>query len=92
MRKKSEIQAGERMLFDQLWYARHMILAMPEGTPEEVIQRAEAKARQIEAVYHPDHLEDIQHDEYEVGKLHGMLMAVRWVLGMDWDDPGILDS
>jgi hypothetical protein len=92
MRKKSEIQAQERRLYDQLWYARHIILGVPEGTPDDIAEKAEATARRIESEYHPEHLEDIQHDEYSVGRLHGMLMALRWVNGMDWDDDGILDS
>jgi hypothetical protein len=92
MRKKSEIQAEEQRLYDQLWYARHMILGVPEGTPDDIAAKAEATARRIESEYHPEHLEEIQHDVCEVGRLHGMLMALRWTLGMDWNDDGILDS
>ena len=46
----------------------------------------------MEKEYSQEHLDGIQHDEYEVGVLHGKLMALRWILGMDWDEDGILDS
>ena len=92
MRKKSEVQAEEQMLTDQLWYSRHMTLEMPPHVPEDIIQQAEAKARQVEKEYSQEHLDGIQHDPYEVGVLHGKLMALRWMSGMKWNQEGILDS
>ena len=92
MRKKSEIQAEEQRLFDQLWYTRHMTMEMPAHVPADILKQADKKARQVEKEYSQEHLDGIMNDEYEVGMLHGKLMAVRWMLGMDWDDDGILDS
>jgi hypothetical protein len=92
MRKKIEVLAEEQRLYDQLWYARHMTMEMPEHVPEDIVKQAEAKARQVEKEYTKEHLDGIQHDEYEVGVLHGKLMALRWMLGMNWDEDGILDS
>ena len=92
MRKKSEIQAEEQKLVDQLWYARHMLLGVPEGTPDDIAEEAEANARRIESEYPFEHLEDIQADPFMRGLLHGRLMAVRWMLGMDWDDDAIFDT
>jgi hypothetical protein len=92
MRKKGEVITEEQRLFDQLWYARHMIMEMPAHVPPDIVKQAEAKARQVEREYTKEHLDGIQHDEYEVGVLHGKLMAMRWMLGMDWNEEGILDS
>ena len=92
MRKKAEVQAEEQRLYDQLWYARHMIMEMPAHVPASIVEAAEMKARQVEKEYSKEHLDRIQHDEYEVGVMHGKLMALRWMLGMDWNEEGILDS
>jgi hypothetical protein len=92
MRKKTEVQAEEQRLFDQLWYARHMTMEMPAHVPEDIVKQADAKAREVEKQYSEEHLDGIQHDAYEVGVLHGKLMAVRWILGMDWNEDGILDT
>jgi hypothetical protein len=92
MRKKDEVIAEERMLYDQLWYARHMTIEMPAHVPEDIVKQADKKARQVEKTYTQEHLDGIQHDEYEVGVLHGKIMAMRWMLGMDWNDESILDS
>jgi len=92
MRKKIEVLAEEQKLFDQLWYARHMTMEMPAHVPEDIVKQADKKAREVENEYTEEHLDGIQHDPYEVGVLHGKIMALRWMLGMGWDEEGILDS
>lgn len=92
MRKKGEVITEEQRLYNQLWYARHMIMEMPAHVPPDIVERAEAKARQVEKEYSKEHLDGIQHDPYEVGVMHGKLMALRWMLGMNWNEEGILDS
>lgn len=92
MRKKAEVIAEEQRLFDQLWYARHMTMQLPSHVPQDIIEAADKKAREVETQYAPEHLQAIQHDEYTVGVLHGKITALRWMLGMAWDEEGILDS
>jgi hypothetical protein len=92
MRKASEVRAEHERLTDLLWYARHMDMGLPEGVPADIAASAEANAARIAQTVTPEMLEDIQHGAYAVGVLHGKVMTLRWMLGMGWDDEGILDS
>jgi len=93
MRKTREARAEHDRLVDLLWYARHMVMGLPDGVPASIVEAAEAHAARIAAtVDDPKVLEDIQHNPYEVGVLHGKLMTLRWMLGMDWNEEGILDT
>lgn len=91
MRKKAELIARERELFDDLWYARHVTMEMPPGTPADIVEAAERAAARIAASRDPDYLDEITHDPYAVGKLHGELSTVRWALGWNEED-GLLDT
>ena len=92
MRKTREARAEHDRLVDLLWYARHMVMGLPEGVPASIVEAAEAHAARIAKTVTPEVLDAIQHDPYEVGVLHGKIMALRWMLGMDWDDEAILDT
>lgn len=92
MRKKAEVQKAEQAAFDLLWYARHKTYHMPEGTPADIIAKANEKAAEIEATGDRDYLESLIGNDLEYGMLCGRLSALRWVLGMDWDEDGILDT
>ena len=92
MRKKAEVQKAEQVAFDLLWYVRHKTWPMPEGTPDDIIVTANGKATQIEATADPEYLADLLRKEMEYGMLVGRLTTLRWVLGMDWDEEGILDT
>lgn len=91
-RTLAELSKEEMRLFDDLWYARHMTMALPPSTPDDIREEAERQARRIEASRDPEYLRGITHDEYAVGRLHGMLEQVRWALGMEHDDEAILDT
>jgi hypothetical protein len=92
MRRKSEVQKAEQAAFDLLWYIRHKTWEMPQGTPDDIIAAANAKAAQIEATAEPEYLADLLRMDVEYGMLVGRLSTLRWALGMDWDDDGILDT
>ena len=92
MRKKVEVQEAERAACDLLWYVRHKESEMPEGTPQEIIEKAEAAAKRIEEKADPAYLLDLRHRDVEYGMLVGRLTALRWILGMDWNEDGILDT
>lgn len=92
MRKKAEVQKAEQGSFDLLWYVRHKTLDMPAGTPDDIVQKANAKAAQIESQTDAEYLEALLRHDVEYGMLVGRLAALRWVLGMGWTDDGILDT
>ena len=92
MRRKAEIQKAEAVCFELLWYLRHKTQAMPEGTPEDIITQAEAVAKKLEEKADPEYLADLLKFDYEYGMLCGRLVTLRWMLGMEWDEDGILDT
>lgn len=92
MRRKAEVQKAEQVAFDLLWYVRHKTWPMPEGTPDDIIVTANGKAAEIEATADPKYLADLLRKDIEYGMLVGRLTTLRWVLGMEWDEHGILDT
>jgi len=92
MRKKAEVIANEEGCFDLLWYVRHKTQSMPAGTPQAIIDRANQKTVELEAKIDPEYLADLLRFDYEYGMLCGRLVALRWMLGMDWAEDGILDT
>lgn len=92
MRKKSEVQSAEQVCFDLVWYVRHKSCGIPEGTPHDIVEKAEAYAKRIEAGADPEYLEELRQQGKEYGMVQGRLIALRWMLGMDWDEDGILDT
>ena len=92
MRKKDEVLKAERACFDLLWYVRHKNWGIPEGTPDDIVTQANAKAEAIEAKGDPTYLADLLDQDVEYGMLVGRLATLRWMLGMDWDEDGILDT
>ena len=92
MRRKAEIQAAEQKCFDLLWYLRHKTQEMPKGTPDDIVARANEKAAEMEATLDKQYLEDLLRFDYEYGMLCGRLVSLRWMLGMEWDEDGILDT
>jgi hypothetical protein len=92
MRKKAEVQKAEQWCFELLWYLRHKTLDMPENTPPEIIAKAEEVAKKIEEKADPEYLASLLRFDYEYGMLCGRLVALRWMLGMEWDQEGILDT
>jgi hypothetical protein len=92
MRKKAEVQKAEEGASDLLWYVRHKNWGIPEGTPEIIVEDALKAAAKIEAVADPEYLAHLLAGDVEYGILVGRLTALRWVLGMEWDDDCILDT
>ena len=92
MRRKREIQEAEQKCFDLLWYVRHKTWEMPAGTPDDIVARAEEKAAEMEATLDKEYLADLLEMDVEYGMLCGRLVALRWMLGMEWDEEGILDT
>ena len=92
MRKKAEVQKAEEAASDLLWYVRHKNWGIPEGTPEIIVEDALKAAAKIEADAEPDYLASLIAGDVEYGILVGRLTALRWMLGMDWDDETILDT
>lgn len=92
MRKKSEILEAERKCFDLLWYVRHKTWEMPAGTPDDIVAQANAKAAEMEATLDKEYLESLCGLDVEYGMLVGRITALRWMLGMEWNEDGILDT
>jgi len=92
MRKKAEVQKAEKGASDLLWYVRHKNWGIPEGTPEIIVEDARKAAARIEADADPDYLAHLLEGDVEYGIVVGRLTALRWVLGMEWDEEGILDT
>ena len=92
MRKKAEVVEAEQACFDLLWYVRHKTWKMPEGTPADIITKANEKAAQMEATSDKEYLAHLLEMDVEYGILVGRLTTLRWMLGMDWDEDGILDT
>ena len=92
MRRKAEILAEEQAVFDMLWYFRHMTQELPENTPQAIIDQANAAAEKIEKRADAEYLEELLSGGHEYGVLVGKLLTLRWMLGMEWDEEGILDT
>lgn len=92
MRKKAEVVEAEQAACDLLWYVRHRNWEMPQGTPQDIIDKAEEAAKKIEATADPEYLANLRSQDLEYGMLVGRLTALRWMLGTEWDEEGILDT
>ena len=92
MRKKAEVEKAEEGASDLLWYVRHKKRGIPEGTPESIVEDARKAATKIEATANPEYLALLLADKVSYGILVGRLTTLRWMLGMDWDEDGILDT
>ncbi|MGA2229142.1 MAG: hypothetical protein ABSH41_32305 [Syntrophobacteraceae bacterium] len=57
-------------------------IPLPEGQ-ESIMEQVEEEAREIEKKYGKKNL---LFDEYELGVLDGMMSALAWVLGSEWDE------
>jgi hypothetical protein len=77
-RTRAEIRQAMRQVSEKVWYKNHIEAGRPEA--------GECAARQIEAKYSQEELCTCERcDIYN----EGMLTALRWVLGHEWD---LLDS
>lgn len=92
MRKKAEVQKAEQRCFDLLWYVRHKNWPWPKEAPPEIREKADAKAAEMEAELDKEYLAELLEEGFEYGMLCGRLVALRWMLGMEWDEEGILDT
>lgn len=92
MRRKREVMEEEQKCFDLLWYVRHKNWDLPPQTPEEIRTKADAKAAEMEATLDAEYLADLIREDLEYGVLVGRITTLRWMLGMEWDEEGILDT
>ena len=87
-RTESDIVNELDILFDKIWYDRHMNLraAVHAGrttvTPE-IWQGALKAARKVEKKYAENKLGPWT--DFEWGMLNGKMSALRWILGDEWD-------
>jgi hypothetical protein len=95
LRSEAEIVAAEKEIFDRRWYAVDCDIEA-RAVAEQGLLSAEAATatrkgqERIERLYGKESLTPA--DDYERGVLDGKHMALRWMLGMDWDEAGILDT
>lgn len=91
-RTLDEIVAAAKECSDKLWYDRHQMLVM-EAWERQVcpdcagLAAGEKVARRMEDEYGDDELGP--YEDFELDMLRGKLLALRWVLGDEWD---MLDS
>lgn len=86
-RTTEQIIKEENILFDKIWYNRHMCLRYQvekgeEKVDPEIWAEALQAAKRIEDTYGK---ENLIFDDFEFGMLHGKLSALRWLLGWEWD-------
>ena len=87
-RSEEEILREVDILWDKIWYNRHMNLRYNVRKGLETVEPgvwkiALAGARRMETKYGKDNLGPW--DDFEWGMLNGKLSALRWVMGDDWD-------
>jgi hypothetical protein len=75
MRSEREIQRAEQKAFERLWHARHVELGEPEA--------GSWAAHNLREFHGEDELEL---DEIGVARLEGVLIALRWALGGEWEN------
>src|SRR5215475_9350703 len=83
MRTEAEIDKAERKLNELLYYHRDKYMAPPPSHEDEDFPDTTPWIEMIEAKYRPQDLAKMT--DFEWGKLHGKLSALRWVEGRDWD-------
>lgn len=97
-RTEIEILEALERLFDQIWYDSHRGIrariqaGRRENPPEAVWNISLETAARIEEKYrdHPKALGPWS--EYEWGRLHGRMAALRWVLGDELEEWDSLDA
>lgn len=87
-REEDEISAEIDVLFDKVWYNRHLCLRddVEAGNVTislDIWRGALESAKAVEERYAAGHLGPWT--DYEWGMINGKLSALRWVLGDDWD-------
>lgn len=80
-----EISAEYDRFHDKVWWNRHMF---HDGNPEilDEVQSGRAAARGVEDRYGKEFLDP--GDDIEWGICLGKMMALAWVLGMEWEAAG----
>lgn len=78
MRRKEEVQAAYAILWDKVWWNRHMGLGEHDAGKEA--------ARRIADFYGKKFLDP--GDDVEWGITQGKMMALAWVLGSEWEGSG----
>lgn len=96
-RTYGEIVAAAEEYFDKVWYVRHLIHMEKEERGEisrpmsdDVRVRADAAAQRVVERYGAENLGPW--DDWGWGFVNGQLATLRWVLGLDWDEEGVLDT
>jgi hypothetical protein len=96
-RTYGEIIEGLREeFFDKVWHVRHSIHLEKEERGQtapmkpEIRAQAEVAAQRIVTRYGPENVGPW--DDWNWGFVNGQLATLRWVLGTDWDEPGLLDT
>ncbi|MFA9479423.1 hypothetical protein ACERK3_14130 [Phycisphaerales bacterium AB-hyl4] len=87
LRNESDLHAAAQEMFERVWWVRHHVLKEQHpkewaDTPEDIRNRAESKAAEIESKYGR---ESLVLDDFEWGVVNGKLSALRWVTGSEWD-------
>jgi hypothetical protein len=76
-----------------VWHVRHLISLEKEERGEiapmnpDIREQAEAAAQRIVTRYGPENVGPW--DDWHWGFVNGQLATLRWVLGTDWDEPGL---
>ena len=90
LRRVSEIIAAEREFSERQWYGRSMAAVSderPERYTPELWEEAGAVARRVKEQYGPSLLRSDVETPFYWGLLMGKLVAIKWVLGGEWDAP-----
>lgn len=88
LRSDSEIIGALDVLWDQIWYNRHMdfryrIESGEDAVPPDVWKVALESAERVKKRRGEENLGPW--DDFEWGMLNGKMSALRWVLGDEWD-------
>jgi hypothetical protein len=90
MRSPEEIFRAAHELDEKVWYYRklNLLVRVERGEepipPDDIANRMFAEMRRMEQQYGKENLGPF--DDWEWGYLNGKLSAIRWVLGLQWDD------
>ncbi|MFC5064870.1 PIN domain-containing protein [Actinomycetospora atypica] len=96
-RTYGEILAAAEEYLDKVWYVRHLIQRAKEERGEEtrpmpadIRAGVEAAAQRVVERYGAENVGPW--DDWGWDFVNGQLAALRWVLGTDWGDAGLLDT
>jgi hypothetical protein len=90
LKTEEEIWTAEYELTDKLWYSRRWedLEQMKAGEMEpyesETIAIIVKSAKKLEKKYGKANL--APYSDFDLGMLYGKISAIRWVLGMGWDE------